>query len=245
MAGSRPVVVLVGTQMAENLGAVCRTMRCSGFEELRLVQPRCAPDAPGCRAMAAGAYELAAGAPQFGTLDEALDGLRLAIGFTRRAGRWRQLNGTVEEALRQVKGAGSIDAHEIAFVFGPEATGLLNDAIQRCDMLAMIPTDADHGSLNLAHAVTCACYEATRQALGAPVPPLPSPHEHMPLAEAQQRAQEALLSYLDELDFYTVPSRDVTAARFAQMLRRSLLTPRDLRFLEKILQKLLRLQSPP
>jgi len=101
-------------------------------------------------------------------------------------------------------------------------------------------------------------------AAGCASPREPSPdllavdEEQMKLRSMQTRtldfpdrnaAVRGVIATLQDLGFIIERANEplglVTAARFAQMLRRSLLTPRDLRFLEKILQKLLRLQSPP
>ena len=40
----RLTVVLVGVTHPGNLGAVCRSMLNHGFDQLRLVDPRCGPD---------------------------------------------------------------------------------------------------------------------------------------------------------------------------------------------------------
>ena len=55
--------------------------------------------------------------------------------------------------------------HRVAFVFGPERTGLANDDVYRCHQCLSIPADAAYGSLNLAQAVQVIAYE-WRQALG-------------------------------------------------------------------------------
>jgi tRNA/rRNA methyltransferase len=56
-------------------------------------------------------------------------------------------------------------AHRVAFVFGPERTGLSNDDVYRCHACISIPTDPAYGSLNLAQAVQLIAYD-WRQALG-------------------------------------------------------------------------------
>ncbi|MBX3615240.1 MAG: RNA methyltransferase, partial [Burkholderiaceae bacterium] len=53
----------------------------------------------------------------------------------------------------------------VAFVFGPERTGLTNADVYRCHACLSIPTHPDYGSLNLAQAVQLIAYE-WRQALG-------------------------------------------------------------------------------
>jgi tRNA C32,U32 (ribose-2'-O)-methylase TrmJ len=49
-------------------------------------------------------------------------------------------------------------------LFGPESSGLDNEAVERCQRTARIPADPAFTSLNLASAVTVVLYELRRQA---------------------------------------------------------------------------------
>ena len=51
------------------------------------------------------------------------------------------------------------DHGDVALVFGTEMSGLSNDELARCGVVATIPTNPDYASLNLAAAVQVACYE--------------------------------------------------------------------------------------
>ena len=51
------------------------------------------------------------------------------------------------------------DRGDVALVFGTEMSGLSNDQLARCGVVATIPTNPAYGSLNLAAAVQVACYE--------------------------------------------------------------------------------------
>jgi len=59
--------------------------------------------------------------------------------------------------------------HRVAFVFGNETSGLSNDEVSRCGLLASIPVAPDFSSLNVAAAVQVFCYEL-RMACGAALP---------------------------------------------------------------------------
>jgi tRNA/rRNA methyltransferase len=48
---------------------------------------------------------------------------------------------------------------DVALVFGTEMSGLSNRELDLCQLLAMIPTNADFSSLNVAAAVQVMCYE--------------------------------------------------------------------------------------
>ncbi len=51
-----------------------------------------------------------------------------------------------------------IPNNKVAFLFGPEDSGLTNEELKYCHMTSSIPT-ADFSSLNLAQAVAILCYE--------------------------------------------------------------------------------------
>jgi len=53
----------------------------------------------------------------------------------------------------------------VAFVFGPERTGLANVDVQRCHLCCNIPSDPQKGSLNLAQAVQVVAYESRQELL--------------------------------------------------------------------------------
>ena len=49
--------------------------------------------------------------------------------------------------------------NKIALIFGPEGIGLLNEELQKCDILLSIPTWEGYPIMNLSHAVSIICYE--------------------------------------------------------------------------------------
>ena len=55
---------------------------------------------------------------------------------------------------------------EVALVFGSEMSGLSNDELARCQMVATIATNPHYSSLNVAAAVQLACYELRVAACG-------------------------------------------------------------------------------
>ena len=61
--------------------------------------------------------------------------------------------------VEDIRKAGGIGDGPAAIVFGPERTGLDNDALDRCNALWRIPTAGDYASLNLAAAVQVVAYE--------------------------------------------------------------------------------------
>jgi len=149
-------VVLVHTSHPGNIGAAARAMLTMGLERLVLVAPRRFPD-PEADARASGATAVLAGAQVVESLDAALSGAALTIGLSARP---REFAGQVlsvrAAAERAVAGATHGD---VALVFGTEMSGLSNDELARCAVVASIPANPGYASLNLAAAVQVAAYE--------------------------------------------------------------------------------------
>src|SRR4051795_9495670 len=143
-------VVLVGTQIAANVGSVARVMRNFGCSDLVLVAPQCDPRTEPARATATHhAEELLEACRVVERLDDALADCVLVAGTSARTGGLyrRQTVGTPDEiASRLVE---SMSAGPVALVFGPERTGLENEDVMRCHHLINIPADESYTALNL------------------------------------------------------------------------------------------------
>lgn len=149
-------VVLCATSHPGNIGAAARAMRAMGLSRLWLVSPQAFPHAD-ADARAAGAVELLRAATLAPTLDAALAGATLAIGFSARrrefAAAALSARAAASEAVAHAAGG------EVALVFGSEMSGLSNAELARCQLVATIPAQRGYSSLNLAAAVQVAAYE--------------------------------------------------------------------------------------
>ncbi len=152
-------VVLVAPQSPGNIGMVCRAMANFGAGDLRLVNP-CPYLHPEAAKFAVFAKDLLGRARVFATLEAALADLQTAVAFTRRQGRLRGAPRSATDlpgilaALREGGRAG--------LVFGREDAGLTSEEVALCPYTAILPTQPDSGSLNLAQAVVIALYELSR-----------------------------------------------------------------------------------
>ncbi len=159
-------MVLCAPSHPGNIGACARAIRAMGLSRLVLVSPRAFPH-PDADARAAGAGALLESARVVDTLESALSGATLAIGFTARprefAGTVRSVRDAAAEAIRHC-GSG-----EAALVFGGEMSGLSNAELARCQIAATIPGVPGQASLNLASAVQVAAYELFVAAQGGTV----------------------------------------------------------------------------
>lgn len=157
---ARVRVVLLRPEHPGNVGAVARAMANMGLSDLCLVAPHDFPS-PVTHAMAAGADHVLSNIQVVATLDEALAPCSWVVGATARARVHQVEQRAPEEAMAEL-----LDPQHarVALLFGPEGSGLDNEALERCQRVTRIPVDPGFSSLNLAAAVTVLCYELRRQA---------------------------------------------------------------------------------
>jgi len=150
-------IILCQTSHPGNIGSAARAMKTMGLNQLYLVQPKHFPDAE-ADALACGAVDLLKNAVVCETLEDALKGCALAIGMSARK---RQISHELISARTAAIRAAEIGANQqqVALVFGTEMSGLSNRELDLCQLLAMIPTNPDFSSLNVAAAVQVMCYE--------------------------------------------------------------------------------------
>lgn len=215
-------VVLVSPEGEANMGAVARTMACFGLADLVLVTPYRQPGED-ARNWACHGTPVLEGCRLAASLDEALEGVNLAVGLTRRAGkrRHRMLSPRdfkTEVLPRSLPG-------RVALVFGTEERGLSNDELDRCHRLVRIPSQ---GSLNLAHAVTIMLYE-----LFGREEPVRSGKGHQPASpELRRRMLDALAGHLRVMGYpFHQASLEEEMTKLADILERAELEEWETNFL--------------
>ena len=152
---NKPVIILVGPQMGENIGQVARAMKNCSLEDLRIVNPR--DGWPNERAIAnsSGATDILDNAQLFETTAQAVSDLTRIYATTARA---RDMNKpvftpqTLSDRIHTEDGRHGI-------LFGPERTGLENDDVALCDGIVNVPLNPEFSSLNLAQAVLLISYQ--------------------------------------------------------------------------------------
>ncbi len=158
MTAHAPAVILVGTQLAENIGMTARAMLNCGMTDLRLVRPR--PAWPNAKAVAAaaGADAVLEDAKLFDTTAEAIADLHYVYATTARAREIVKPVVTARDAASEVRARAKAGGRS-GFLFGPERTGLENDDVSLANALLSVPLNPDYSSLNIAQAVLIAAYE--------------------------------------------------------------------------------------
>ncbi len=153
-------VVLVEPQGALNIGSVCRAMKNFGFSRLRMVRPQADYLGDEARRMAVKAADLLETAEIFSSLEECLADCSLALGSTRRFGKYREDFLHPDEAAEYLLSIN--EKGKTALVFGREDRGLLTSELDLCQRLITIPTSDDLPSMNMAQAVALCLYEVSR-----------------------------------------------------------------------------------
>jgi tRNA/rRNA methyltransferase len=133
-------------------------MKNFGFGDLVLVRP--CPLGDFAMAMAMHAQDLLVSARIVDTFDEAIKGADIVVGTTGKPGarqtshmRYPFFNPKeLKEMLDDRSGT-------VALVFGREDYGLVNDIVERCDIVAYIPASVEYPIMNLSQAVAIFLYE--------------------------------------------------------------------------------------
>ncbi len=228
-------VVMVGTSHPGNIGSAARAMKTMGLADLVLVNPR-NPQAlqdPQALSLSSGATDVLERARVVGSLDEALADTAFALAFTAR--RRELSHGSLplrEAAAAALERLDADPAAHVALVFGNETSGLSNEEVDRCQMVAMIPANPEYASLNVSQAVQLAAYEM-RMAAGAPA------------AAVEERTAssvgevEGFLRHLEtaatEADFLDPASPKRFMTRMRRLFTRARLEPEEVAILRGLL----------
>jgi tRNA/rRNA methyltransferase len=204
-----PVVVLVETQLGENIGAAARAMANFGLSRLRLVAPR--PRWPNDKAqmMAAGADRILDAAVLFDTLESAIADCSFVVAATARAhDQAKPVVGAPEAAALMVPRV--VSGETVAVVFGRERNGLENHEIALADRILTLPVNPAFASLNLAQAVVIVAYEWFKLAGGGHLP-FGMPEKSAPAPKQQLHAFFASLEReLEKVEFFRPPDKRAT-----------------------------------
>jgi tRNA/rRNA methyltransferase len=229
--------VLVQPSHAGNVGAAARAMKVMGFHDLVLVAPRFADvlGQPEAVSRASGAADILADARVVPTLTEALQGITWACATAMTPRDF----GPPTFAPRVHFAALASAAHRVAFVFGPERTGLANEDVYRCHACISIPTDPAYGSLNLAQAVQLIAYD-WRQALGGFAVAPRTPDARLADAGAIDGLLQHWRQMLVAIDFLDPAAPKKLMPRLNQLLNRAQLTQEEVHILRGVARAMAR-----
>jgi tRNA/rRNA methyltransferase len=143
-------------------------MKTMGFEELVLVAPRWANvlNREETIQRASGALDVLKNARIVATLDDALDGITHLCATAMTPRDFGPPTVTPRAHFEALMQHGVAAQQGIAFLFGSERFGMINEDVYRCHVCLSIPSNPNFGSLNLGAALQVIAYE-WRLALGA------------------------------------------------------------------------------
>ena len=148
-----PEIVLVNTQLPENLGATARSMLNFQFERLRVINPKFSLDNEKIIPVCAGADKVIKKIKVFEKFSDSIKDFNYVIATSNRV-RSQKKN---EISFRKLKEIISKN-FKVAIVFGPEKSGLDNEDLSLCEYTIKINSNQKFSSLNLSHAVAIVCY---------------------------------------------------------------------------------------
>ena len=154
-------IILVDTQLPENVGLVARSMYNFGFNNLKLVSPKLEWPSEKALAVAVDAKNIVENIKVYSSLREALSDTNYSIGYTARLRDMSKQFSDNSKIISEIKEQKINDI--IGVVFGGEASGLTNDHLSLITKCVTIDTHENFSSLNLSHAVNVFCYSLFSQ----------------------------------------------------------------------------------
>ncbi|KQN25554.1 rRNA methyltransferase [Sphingomonas sp. Leaf33] len=150
-----PAIVLVRSQLGENIGKAARAMLNFGLTDMRLVAPRDGWPNPQAGPAASGADVVLANAQVYDTVADAVaDCAHVYATTVRKRGVTKPVV-TPEVAARDIHAGPGASA----ILFGPERSGLETEDVALARTIITVPINPEFGSLNLAQAVILVAYE--------------------------------------------------------------------------------------
>ena len=150
-----PIIILFEPQLEENIGAAARAILNFNFHNIRIIKKGWKPSKVSFK-NSAKADEILKNAKVFNNLEDAINDLHYIFATSNRK---RDLNIDVVNLKKGVKIINNYKNFKVGILFGPERSGLTNEAISLCDKIIEIPLNQNFKSLNLAQSVLLVVYE--------------------------------------------------------------------------------------
>jgi tRNA/rRNA methyltransferase len=199
-----PAIILVQPQLGENIGFAARAMANFGLADLRLVAPRDGWPNHKAHAAAAGAASVADTASLFPTVEQAVGDLHFVFATTARPRDMVKRVATPESAARELA-LRSAKGERTGVLFGPERSGLDNEALALTDAIITAPVNPGFASLSLPQAVLLFGYEWLKAQSSVPslgrATPFDGPAEEgLSVADTRPATRAELISLFEHLE---------------------------------------------
>jgi tRNA/rRNA methyltransferase len=234
---TRPIIILVEPQLAENIGMVARAMANFGLSELRLVSPRNGWPKKGAHSAASGAIHVLEGARLYDTVREAIADLNFVFATTaRERGQMKRVfapDAAMKEAQQRL-GA----EQGVGILFGRERTGLENDEVSLADAIITFPVDPKFSSLNLAQAVLLVSYEWYKLATSGTLPFEGGRISPPATRESVTSFFDYIEAELDAVNFYPEDKKPIMTRNMRDIFHRLAMTEQEVRTLRGAIRAL-------
>ena len=150
-----PEIVLVNTQIPENLGATARAMLNFNLKNLRVVSPFFELSNEKIIPLSAGADSVIKNIKKFGVFEDSVKDLNILVATTNRLRSVKKKQITFQKLNRIILNS----KNKVGIIFGPEKSGLENEHLSICDYSLKINSNPKFSSLNISHAVSIVAYE--------------------------------------------------------------------------------------
>jgi len=225
-------VVLVRPRVPGNLGSVARAARNFGVGDVRLIEPACSPDEEAYR-LSSGAQNLLDAMRRYSTLLEAVADFDAVVATSSLRGRserrWLPLSELPEFVGSLPNGA------RVAYVFGPERSGLTEEERSRASATVNVPTDPGFPTMNLSHAVAVllALHRTFASPSGA------TRKEELAPSREIEGAIEHWDRALDAIGFYDTGHRDRSLRDWRRIVAGRPLSAREVALLRGVANRIL------
>ena len=199
-----------------------------------MVEPGVAADEESAR-LAAGADDLLASIHRFPSLEAAVEEFPVVVTTSSLRGRSRARPLELEQLPGFLAEAGA--ATPVAFVFGPERSGLTEDELARASACLRLPTALDFPTMNLSHAV--AVVLAVAQAFDREASGGDRPGEPWAAAGEIEAAMDHWDRVLEAIDFYDTGHRERSLRDWRALIAGRPLTAREVAILRGVANRVL------
>lgn len=153
-----PEIILVKTQIPENLGFIARCMLNFEMDKLRIVSPKFNLDNEKIIPLSAGAQSVIKKAKIYNTFEDSIKDFNFLIACSARKRSLKKIEQSPEESIKEIY-TKIIPSNKVGFIFGPESSGLSNNNLKFVNRVINIKTNEEFPSINLSHSVMIICYE--------------------------------------------------------------------------------------
>ncbi len=162
-----PIIILVNSQMGENIGASARAMVNCGLTKMRLVSPKQGWPNDRAESMSCGAFKHMDEVEVFESVEESIHDITTLYATTARKRDMVKPVMNTDRAIDDIS-IRSSNGEQTGILFGGERAGLDNRELSFADNLISIPLNPNFSSLNLSQAVLLVSYEWSKIVFNAP-----------------------------------------------------------------------------